>query len=729
MHSLLTLLVLLAVFSRIGFDSAVGAADVAKAPAAGAALKQDTARGDKMIADYFRAETARLAERTLADINTLDDWKAKRDTFRGQLFEMLSLDPLPPKTDLKAKTTGTVEHEDFTVENVHFQSSPGLYVTGNLYIPKQSRIAKRKLVDEKDAKTADKDESPYPTILYVCGHGGVKKNGVSYGNKTYYTHHGSWFARHGYVCLMIDSLQLGEIEGIHHGTYRYGMWWWLNRGYTPAGVEAWNCIRALDYLETRKEVDKTRMGVTGRSGGGAYSWWIAALDDRIKVAVPGAGITDLTNHVVDGVVEGHCDCMYMHNTYRWDYAQVAALVAPRPLLISNTDKDTIFPLDGVVRLHAKVAKIYKLHDAEKNLGLNIVEGPHKDSQELQLGSFVWFDRYLKGGDRVVEVPAVKITTPEQLRVFEKLPEDQRNTKIQEEFVATAKACEPAKDKAEFEAQREVWMKALREQVFAGWPSEAEAGGMNVKLISSMPGKDENSGLRFNLVTFDSQATVPLELELVSRREAKKLDVLILHVLDDHAWEQSAIDAETRKLLLANDVAIARFCPRGVGPTAWDQSEKKQTQHRRRFMLLGQTLDGMQVWDIRRAVQALREVVIPGPVSLKSVPLTLRGERVMSGNVLYASLFEDGINLVELKHLKPTHREGPIYMNISRHLEIPQAAAMAASRVPLKLEMALDGDWSYFTATAKNLGWDAKRASITIAPPPAGPTPPKEGAGR
>ena len=103
------------------------------------------------------------------------------------------------------------------------------------------------------------------------------------------------------------------------------MWWWNSRGYTPAGVEAWNCMRALDYLETRPEVDKTRFGVTGRSGGGAYSWWITALDDRIKVAVPVAGITDLQNHVVDGAVEGHCDCMFIVNTYRWDYPQVAAL--------------------------------------------------------------------------------------------------------------------------------------------------------------------------------------------------------------------------------------------------------------------------------------------------------------------------------------------------------------------------------------------------------------------
>src|SRR5688500_19927276 len=154
-----------------------------------------------------------------------------------------------------------------------------------------------------------KIEKPLPTVLYVCGHGQVKTNGVSYGNKVTYQHHGAWFARNGYVCMILDTLQLGEIQGLHHGTHREGMWWWNSRGYTPAGVEGWNSIRALDYLETRKEVDGKRFGVTGRSGGGAYSWWIAALDDRIKAAAPVAGITDLHNHVVDGVVEGHCDCI------------------------------------------------------------------------------------------------------------------------------------------------------------------------------------------------------------------------------------------------------------------------------------------------------------------------------------------------------------------------------------------------------------------------------------
>jgi dienelactone hydrolase len=340
-----------------------------------AAAKRDTSRGDRMIAEYFRLETEKLKSGCLTEIASLEDWSAKRGEYRRQLLEMLGLDPLPEKTPLVPVVTGKVEHAEFTVEKLHFQSRPGLYVTGNLYVPKNVDPAK-----------------PLPAILYVCGHGASKKGDVSFGNKVSYQHHGGWFARNGYVCLTIDTLQMGEIEGIHHGTHNRGMWWWLSRGYTPAGVEAWNCVRALDYLETRPEVDKTRFGVTGRSGGGAYSWWIAAIDERIKCAVPVAGITDLHNHVVDGCVEGHCDCMYMLNTYRWDYPQVAALVAPRPLLISNTDSDGIFPLDGVYRTFEQARRIYRLYDAtEKNtsakVALNITAGGHKDTQELQVHAF------------------------------------------------------------------------------------------------------------------------------------------------------------------------------------------------------------------------------------------------------------------------------------------------------------------------------------------------------
>src|SRR5262249_3445585 len=159
---------------------------------------------------------------------------------------------------------------------------PGLYVTANLYLPKTK--AKQK----------------YPAILYVCGHATVIENGVSFGSKAHYQYHPAWFAAHGYVCLILDTLQLSEIPALHHGTYRENMWWWKSRGYTPAGVELWNAIRALDYLETRPEMDAKKIGVTGRSGGGATSWWLAAADDRVQVAVPVAGITDLYSHLCEG---------------------------------------------------------------------------------------------------------------------------------------------------------------------------------------------------------------------------------------------------------------------------------------------------------------------------------------------------------------------------------------------------------------------------------------------
>src|SRR5439155_6135678 len=275
----------------------------------------------------------------------------------------------------------------------------------------------------------------YPTILYVCGHGNVVENGTSFGSKVSYQYHPAWFAEHGYVCLILDTLQLGEIQGLHHGTHQKGMWWWHSRGYTPAGIECWNAIRALDYLETRPEVDMTRLGVTGRSGGGAYSWWVAAADDRPKAIVPVAGIADLYAHVCegavprfhDGVISGHCDCMYMVNTYRWDFQLVAALAAPRPLLLGNSDMDDIFPVAGYRRLAEKVSKVYALYGAEEKFQLLETKGPHTDTPELHQGINRWMNRWLKDDPKSEIVDDLKpLFKPADLRVFTKLPEDRIN---------------------------------------------------------------------------------------------------------------------------------------------------------------------------------------------------------------------------------------------------------------------------------------------------------------
>lgn len=665
----------------------------------------DTARGDRMIASYFRAEADKLAGRVLNEVTSLDDWKRKRIELRKQLFEMLGLDPMPEKTPLRATVTGTVDHEQFTVEKLHYQSRPGLYVTGNLYIPKNR-----------------KDDERLPAIIYVCGHSHQKKGDVSYGNKAGYQHHGAWFARNGYVCLTIDSLQLGEIEAIHHGTYRYNMWWWNNRGYSSAAVEAWNCIRALDYLETRPEVDAKRIGVTGRSGGGAYSWWISALDDRIAAAVPVAGITDLINHVADGgagryhdgVVEGHCDCMYIVNTYRWDYATVAALVAPRPLLISNSDKDVIFPLDGVYRIHQQVKRIYDMYGAGDKLGLQITEGPHKDTQELRVHAFRWFNRWLTEDDSLIREPAEKLFEVEQLRVFDKLPEDEKNTTIQESFTKTADFSAAPASKDEAKKLINGWSAALRTRCFAGWPAGHEP--LDVEKAFDVT----RHGIRFTAYDFTSQLHVRLRLYVLYGAKVDEQTTVELEVLDDDGWRrwvammragfaqqlegEIAVAADDKafeqfeRLLISANAVWAWVAPRGVGPTAWDQKDFEQTQHRRRFMLVGQTLDGMRVYDIVRSAAALR-----GIDGLVDARLFLRGRRIMAGNVLYASLFIDDVARADLWHPPRSHRDGPIYLNVRRFLDIPQALGWAATRAKVRIFQDGTDGWDYAAGFAEAAG--------------------------
>ena len=615
------------------------------------------ARADQLRDEYFRAETALLEKQSLAAIQKLEDWSSTREERRRRFLEMLGLWPMPERTDLKAVTTGRIEREDFTVEKVHFQALPRVYVTANLYLPKNL-------------------QQPAPAILYACGHGRVVTNGVSCGNKTAYQHHGIWFARNGFVALLIDTLQLGEIEGLHHGTYRENQWWWNSRGYTPAGVEAWFGTRAIDYLCSRPEVDRERIGMTGRSGGGAYTWTTAAIDERVKVAAPVAGITDLRNHIVDGVVRGHCDCMFHLNTYRWDFPEAAALLAPRPLLIANSDKDTIFPLDGVVRLHRKVRGIYDLYGKSAQLGLLITEGPHLDTQDLQVPVFRWFNRFLKGEQPLIEMAARKLFPPEQLRVFGTLPEDQLNTRLAEIFVPAAP---PGRQRTAAE-----WAEELRRKVFAGWPAEGShptPGGGSPRREGSLAVR------RYELPI---AAGVAPSLWVVQSSRVKKPRALVLNVIDGDGWTNSpgrflwdskapsAASGALARQIESEQCIEAFFVPRDVEPSPQLRDPREAAQVRRRYMLLGQTQDGMRVWDLRCAMRALQ--AIP---EFRHLPLHARARGNMGINAAYAALFEPGVARLELADLPASHLQGPDYLNVLKVWDIPQLLETLGTRAAVQ----------------------------------------------
>ena len=647
----------------------------------------ETARGDRLRDAYFRHQTRMIADADLADIKTRADWEKKRPEYRRQFLDMLGLWPLPPRTDLHATITGKVETDLFTVEKLHFQSSPGLYVTANLYVPKRAKL-------------------PAPAILYVCGHANTVIDKVSYGSKVNYQHHPAWFAEHGYVCLILDTLELGEIPGEHHGTYRRGMWWWQALGYTPAGIECWNAMRALNYLETRKEVDAKRIGVTGRSGGGATSWWIAAADDRPQCIVPVAGIADLYSHVVEGVaprfrqgvISGHCDCMYFVNTYRWDFGRVMALCAPRPLLLGNSDTDDIFPVAGYWRPAAKAKRIYELYDAADHFALMETKGPHKDTPELRLGAYRWMNRWLKNDTGAVSERNVPRPTPQQLKVFDRLPADAINATVHESFHKPARIelpHAPAVAREWWKGRAPELMEQLRSRVFHGWPDNPPP--LNTRLAQDV----KHNGLRLRAYDFVSEDQVELRFWLLTAENVEKPTLLVLNALDGPGWQEWIADlgpafkealqlsaepkldearfAQNLKTLQFHQWGFAAVTPRGIGPTRWSEvspfdGKPAGQQIRRRFALLGQTLDGQRVWDVRRALSCLR--TLP---DLKDVPLWLQGKNDMAGIVLYAALFEPDVARLDLWHPPASHRQGPIFLNVLRVLDMPQAVALSFPR--------------------------------------------------
>lgn len=617
---------------------------------------------------------ARVAEIERAnDLSSYRDeqgWSEEQPELRLQLIEMLGLPPLENRDpELRVVVTGTVETDQILVEKLHFQSLPGLYVTGNLYRPK-------KVVGR------------VPAVLYVCGHGQVKQDGVSLGNKTYYQHHPAWFAEHGYVCLSIDTIQLGEIEGIHHGLYSFNRWDWPSRGYTPAGVEAWNALRAVDYLIGRPDVDASKIGITGRSGGGAYSWYAAAIDPRISVAVPVAGITDLRDHVIGQCVRGHCDCMYMVNRYGWDYSMLAAMVFPRSLLIGNTDKDPIFPLDGVERVHYQVRHVYH-HGYKENLGIQWTTGGHDDTQDLQLGCFVWFDHFLRGQRRVITQAAEPRFERSQLRVLDAIPPDERVTDVQDWFTPIARANLP-KDASAWETMCREWTEEVAGSVHGRVPlGTLDRVRHPVPLARSLV--FEMSLMDRKVSCFDVEVPPASKVRIVhfSSSEQPAPTRVSVQAADQAKWELAArlsrtegkeLKPEDRALLsqaagagTGNDVAWV--FPEGSGPWSWTGlgSEKDMLHLKRSYLLCGWSLEGRQVAGLVRALELLK-------AQFPKSEFELISDRETGMLTMHAALLSPlALDRVHLQALPASYRDGFVLTGILRKCDLSQVLAAVASR--------------------------------------------------
>jgi cephalosporin-C deacetylase-like acetyl esterase len=620
-----------------------------------AADKPDTTAGDAMIDKYLAGLAKDLSGRFLDSAKTREEWQRKLPRLHREYLDMLGLWPLPEKTPLHATVTGTLEHEGVVIEKLHYQSRPGLYVTGNLYRPKEPK-------------------GRLPAILYVCGHSGKGRDG----NKTAFQDHGLWFANNGYVCLIVDTLQLGEIPGVHHGTYgirneNYAIhkdpvevrWWWQALGYTPAGVECWNGIRGIDYLISRPDVDPERIGVTGISGGGAATFWIAAADERVKVAVPVSGMSDLESYVTNKVINGHCDCMFLVNTYQWDWTTIAALIAPRPLLFANSDNDTIFPMDGNRRVMAKLRRLYQMYDKPELVDDYISKGGHEDRADLRVAAFGWMNRHLKNETAPVRYEPYKQLPGKELRVFAEekdIPRDAINGKVDETFVkrAEVKLPEPGK----FAEWKQGMIDRLKQECFVRWFPEAIAAAESVAVERSSRDYITEKGIRvqFALMPKGTGASSPFDRRF-----------LLISGPGDEESDSSWI----KKKLSGDELPTRELLPRGVFERWTQKSPPNYVE--RSHALLGLTADTGRLHDVIAVTRSLGKQ--------DDNRLVARGQAGIIA--AYAALFEPSIKEVIIVNPPTSHRDGPIFLNVLRVLDIPEALGMLAPNVKLTLINAKD----------------------------------------
>jgi dienelactone hydrolase len=598
------------------------------------AKKAEPTPADRAIRDYLKVQANKLEKDFLPEVKTSEDFEKLRPSLREQYYFMLGLAPLPEKTPLNPVVTGRLDFPDFTVEKLHFQSRPGLYVTADLYLPKPVQVR-------------------HPAVLYSCGHSNKGRDG----NKTAYQDHGIWFATHGYVCLVLDSLQLGEIGATHHGTYKFQRWWWHSAGYTPAGVECWNAIRAIDYLQSRPEVDPDRIGATGISGGGAATGWISAADDRIKASAPVSGMADLGYYAGEDGVDGHCDCMFLYNNARWNWTVIPALVCPRPLIFVNSDNDGIFPMSANERVINRLERLYARFGASDRVDAMVSIGGHAYRTDLRRAIFEFFNRHLRGDSRPVADPDAGLSQDgkptripsKDLRVFPEdtdLPKDQINTRIDETFVEAAKIDPPKA--GEYETWKKDLLDRLKKTCFGAWPASPP-----------MPEKNAQSYCP------EEGIQVPLSWHFTSGGSETRRWMIVLGLEE----KPDVLPDWSRDIVGDNPVLLLK--PRG----GWTRKNPPNTVERS-MALLGTTVEAGRVWDIIAAARG------------RESGISILGRGTEGILAAYAALYEPSIREVTILDPPATHREGPHFLSVLRVLDIPEALGCLAPR-PLTLRNAKD----------------------------------------
>jgi hypothetical protein len=343
--------------------------------------------GALLTADVGGAQFRTLNDRYAAPVFTsLADWKPRAAYLREHILASAGLLPSPEKTPLNPVVFDEINHKDYTVSKVYFESLPGFFVTGNLYRPIGA--------------------GPFPAVLSPHGHwayGRLENTDLNSGPGRAIN-----LARQGFVVFTYDMVGYNDSQQLPHRTFsgKREYLWSLSVG----GLQLWDSIRSLDFLESLPYVQRESIGVTGESGGGTQTFLLAAVDDRVAVAVP---VNMISLHM-----QGGCICENPPGL-RLDTnnVEIAATIAPRPLLMISATGD--WTNETMDLEYPAVRAIYQLFGAEDHVKAVQFTAEHNYNKDSRQAMYAWMARWLQHqpADVVREEKAFTPDAPPDLLVF------------------------------------------------------------------------------------------------------------------------------------------------------------------------------------------------------------------------------------------------------------------------------------------------------------------------
>ncbi len=318
------------------------------------------------------------------------DWDARKAVLKNQILSSAGLLPLPVKSALHPRVFGRVERKGYSIEKVYIESFPGYYLCGNLFRPLHpSPVA--------------------PGILVAHGHfayGRLEHQQLDSGPVL-----GANLAEQGYVVFAYDMVGYNDTSQTPHsfGGPHEMLW-----SFSPLGLQLWNSIRALDFLESLSGVDPKRIGMTGASGGGTQTFLLAAVDERVRYS---AVVNMVSAEMQGGDICENAPGLRV-DTYN---VEVAAMMAPRPLLLVSTSGD--WTKNAKSEVYPAIRRVYELYgkaDVFRTADFNF---PHNYNHESRMAAYAFFRGVLAPDWKSAE-PAEDEDAPEQLPkmlVFYDLP--------------------------------------------------------------------------------------------------------------------------------------------------------------------------------------------------------------------------------------------------------------------------------------------------------------------